>query len=190
MSANTNPASIAALALLALTASIAPAQAQEPVAPTAGAEAKVKVGSPESRIRCLDREARQVVERAVASSPTVARMIIELEKSDLIVGIQLCPLSRTLLGETRIVMATPDVRYVRIRIKSPNASDTLIAVLGHELQHAVELAAARDVRSAEAQADLYRRIGYERHSGGYFETDAALNAGRAVAAEIAHAPLK
>ena len=190
MSANTNPASIAALALLALIASIAPARAEERAVSTGAAEVNVQVGSPESRIRCLDREARQIVERAVASSPTVARMVAELEKSDLIVGIQLCPLPKTLLGETRIVMATPDVRYVRIRIKSPNAGDTLIAVLGHELQHAVELAAARDVRSAEAQADLYRRIGYERHSGGYFETQAALDAGRTVAAEITRAPVK
>jgi hypothetical protein len=190
MSTSTHATSIATTVLLALTAWIAPALAQEPVASTEGAEVKVQVGSRESRIRCLDREARQIVERAVVSSPTVARMVAELEKSDLIVGIQLCPLSRTLLGEARIVMATPDVRYIRIRIKSPNASDTLIAVLGHELQHAVELAAARDVRSAEAQADLYRRIGYERHSGGYFETQAALDAGRAVAAEIGHAPRK
>ncbi len=190
MSANTNPASIATLVLLALTASIAPALAQETVASTEATEIGVQAGSRESRIRCLGREARRVVERAVAGSPTVARLVATLEKSDLIVGVQLCPLPKMLLGETRIVTATPDVRHVRIRIRIPNATDALIAVLGHELQHALELAAARDVRTAEAQADLFRRIGYERHSGGYFETEAALQAGRAVAAEIARAPLK
>jgi hypothetical protein len=43
---------------------------------------------------------------------------------------------------------------------------------------------------AEAQAEFYRRIGYERHSGGFYETDVALNAGRTVAAELGHAPGK
>jgi hypothetical protein len=190
MSTDTNPASIATLVFLALTASITPVLAQERAVSTGAAEVNVQVGSRDSRIRCLDREARRIVERAVAGSPTVARMFADLEKSDLIVGIQLCPLPKPLLGEARIVMATPDVRYVRIRIKIPDSTDALISVLGHELQHALELAAARDVRTAEAQAELFRRIGYERHSGGYFETPAALDASRAVAAEIAHAPVK
>lgn len=190
MSIDTNPASIATLVLLTLTVSIAPGRTQERAASTGTAAVTVQVGSPDSRIRCLDRESRRIVALAVTGSPTVTRMVAELEKSDLIVGIQFCPLAKTLLGEARIVTATPDVRHVRIRIKIPNSTDALISVLGHELQHALELAAAPDVRSADAQADLYRRIGYERHSGGYFETQAALDAGRAVAAEIAHAPVK
>jgi hypothetical protein len=188
MSTKKRPTPIAALVLLALAAPTAPVLAQTPVASTEATVARV--GSPESRIRCLDREARKIVERGVASSPTLARLVAELEKSDLIVGVQLCPLSKTLLGEARIVTATADVRHIRSRIKVPNATDALISVLGHEFQHALELASARDVRTAEAQAFFYRRIGYERHSGGFFETQAALDAGRAVAAEISRAPLK
>ena len=131
-----------------------------------------------------------MVERAVAGSPTVARMVAELEQSDLIVGIQPCPLSKTLQGEARIVTATSDARYVRIRIKIPNVMDELIPVLGHEQQHARELAAAPDVRDAAGREQLYRRIGYEGHSGGFFETNAALEAGRTVAAEIHRASSK
>jgi hypothetical protein len=133
---------------------------------------------------------RKVDSSTVSRRHAMIRVSGTTVRIDLIVGVQLCPLPRTLLGEARIVTATPDVRHVRIRIKIPNATDALISVLGHELQHATALAAARKVRDAEAQARLYRRIGDERHSGGYFETEAALDIGRVVAAEIGHAPLK
>jgi hypothetical protein len=190
MSTKINSASIAALVVLVLTAPAAPVPAQTPVASTGATELKVQVGSPASRGRGLDREARRVLEQAAAASSTVARLVTELERSDLIVGIQLCPLPRKLSGEMRTVTATPEVRHVRIRVNSPNAVPALIAVLGHELRHATELAAAPEVRDTDAQARLFRRIGYERYSGGYFETEAALEVGRMVAAEISRSPVK
>jgi predicted DNA-binding transcriptional regulator YafY len=57
-------------------------------------------------------------------------------------------------------------------------------VLGHELQHAMEIAAAPDVRDTVTLRALYLRIGYERTNGGYYETDAALEVGRQVSAEV------
>jgi hypothetical protein len=61
----------------------------------------------------------------------------------------------------------------------------LVSVLGHELQHAVEIAAAPEVRDLATQRNFYLRTGYETRGGGYFESEAALEAGRRVAAEFA-----
>ena len=47
-----------------------------------------------------------------------------------------------------------------------------IALLGHELRHATEVAAAPDVRDEAALARLIARIGWAK-SRGQFETDAA-----------------
>jgi len=182
------PPAIGTLALALLTSFPAAARAQDPMPRSQRATSAVTAGSAQSRIRGVDRKARRLIEQAVADSPTLARLAAALENSDLIVGIQLCPLPKTLLGDTRIVMATADVRYVRIRIRIPDATFALISVLGHELQHATELAAAPHVRDPDAQGRLYRQIGYEGRSGGFFETDAAREVGRQVAVELGRSP--
>ncbi len=140
-----------------------------------------------SRVRALDRDARWLLETAVACSPTIARSIVALQQTDLIVGVETRRLPRKILGELRFVSATPGARYLRIAIKTPNAARKLMSVLGHELQHALEVAAAPEVQDAGAARSLYRRIGYEEKWGASFETAAALEAGRRVAAEVAAA---
>ena len=74
---------------------------------------------------------------------------------------------------------------MRVRIRIPGARFNLISALGHELQHALEIAAAPDVRDTVTLRTHYLRIGYERMGRGYYETDAALEAGRRVSAELA-----
>jgi hypothetical protein len=144
------------------------------------------VVSSDSRVRCLDREARNLIEAAVVLSPTIARLVTALQSSDLIVGIGTQAFQKkSLKGEARIIAATPGVRHVRITIGIPGAQPALLSVLGHELQHAVEIAAAPDVRDAPTLRAHYLRIGYERANGGYYETDAALEVGRQVSAEVA-----
>jgi hypothetical protein len=165
-------------ALLWLVAAAVPAIAQEePAVP-------VHVLSPASRVRCLDEQARLLVQEAVAVSATVAGQVTALQSTDLIVGIETNPARTKLRGEARLMGATPSVRHVRIRITIPAARRDLIAVLGHELQHALEFAAAPEVRDAATMRAYLLRIGYERVDGGYYETKAAQEAGRRVAAEV------
>ncbi len=143
--------------------------------------------SHDSHVRALDPDARRLLETAVACSPTIARWIVALQQTDLIVGVETHRLPRKILGELRFVSATPGARYLRIAVKTPNTARKLMSVLGHELQHALELAAAPEVQDAVAARSLYRRIGYQEKWGPCFETEAALEAGRRVAAEVAAA---
>lgn len=170
---------VSAAVVLTLAAAPSPVAAQGSTAPPAF------VLSPDSRVRCLDREARSLIEAAIAVSPTIARLLTDLQATDLIVGIGTHVFqTKGLKGEARIIAATPVVRHVRITIGIPGAKSDLISVLGHELQHAMEIAAAPDVRDTVTLRALYLRIGYERTNGGYYETDAALEVGRQVSAEV------
>ena len=174
----TSVVSAAGLLMLAMAAS--GAAAQDRSGPAAF------VLSPDSRVRCLDREARLLMEAAVAASPTVARLVTALQSADLVVGIEAYAFKKkNLKGDARVIAAAPGARHLRIRVGIPGAQTDLIAVLGHELQHAVEIADAPDVRDAVTLRAHYLRIGYEPTGRGYYETDAALEVGRRVSAEVA-----
>lgn len=140
--------------------------------------------SPTSRVRGLDGASRRLLQTGAACSPTIARMLAALEASDLIVGIETRPLE-TMRGQLRVVAASAGVRYVRIRLRVPDSTRELVSVLGHELRHAVEVASTAEVRDNRTLAAHYLRIGYESTRRGFYETDSALETGRAVAKEVA-----
>ena len=76
-------------------------------------------------------------------------------------------------------------RYVLIRIDRWRTTPTeRIALLGHELQHALEVAAAPEVRDAKGLASLYRRIGWEGQPD-RFETTAAQTMGNRIRSQLA-----
>ena len=58
-----------------------------------------------------------------------------------------------------------------------------VALLGHELYHALEIAQEPGVRDTQTLRALYRRIGHE-YGRGQFETEPARTAGRRVQAEL------
>src|SRR5690349_1433881 len=75
-------------------------------------------------------------------------------------------------------------RYVRIQLALRGAPEDAIAVLGHELQHAVEVAEAIDVIDAGGLEKLYRRIGV-RSGPQVYDTIAAQELGKVVRRELA-----
>jgi hypothetical protein len=136
-------------------------------------------------VRGVDPLAREVLRTASARSPTVARLISLLDQSDLIVNVGTGRLPGNVNGQAGMIATTPSVRYVRIVLRIPRSTPALMEVLGHELRHAVEIAAMSSVRDSRSLAAAYRRIGVERARGGYFETDAAVETGKLVAREVA-----
>jgi hypothetical protein len=133
----------------------------------------------------VDVLAREVLQNATLLWPTVARLIAELEQSDLIVSIGTGHLPENVNGQARMIAATPSVRYMRVVLKIPNSAPALMEVLGHELRHAVEIAGMPEVRDELSLAAAYRRPGVAMAREGFFETDAAVETGRLVAREVA-----
>jgi len=106
-----------------------------------------------------------------------------IERSDLIVYIQTGQLG--IPGHTAFLKAAPGARLVRITISDVlDLEDRRLALLGHELQHAVEVAANPAIVSAAAMRQFLREQGFQVSEAVYC-TKAAQDVTWAVSYEIA-----
>ena len=129
-------------------------------APLPGAQDQAPVESPlvpAARVRGVDAKARTLLREGAARSATFRRLLDALEPSDVMVYVETGVLDRP--GRLLFVTATAECRFLRISIRVPGRDADLIAWLGHELRHAVEIAAVREVRDVNGVLGLYRRIG-------------------------------
>lgn len=110
-------------------------------------------------LRPLDPWGTESVERGMARSPSIRKLSAEIHASDLIVYVQ----SRSIMppgvaGMTQLITRTGGYRYVRIAIYRELSPDARAAILGHELQHACELARSTASDSNQVRT-LYEAIG-------------------------------
>jgi hypothetical protein len=149
----------------------------------AGIEASV-LDAPTRHIRTMDATIRKLLKRGVRHSPSFASLMTRLQDSDVYVYVELVDrLPGAIEGRTMMLPAAHTHRYVRIQIALHGSIDDSIAVLGHELQHAVEIANAEDVIDQVGMARLYERIG-SRGGENVYDTMAAQEMGRTVRREL------
>jgi hypothetical protein len=86
------------------------------------------------------------------------------------------------LSHSVTIAGTYRVLQLTVGVTQPDSS---ICVLAHELRHAIEVLEAPDVRTETAVDLLFERIG-TRTNAGVVETQAALDAERAVRRELSH----
>jgi len=167
------------IAPLLLAATLfAPAAPFEPLTENAVLEA------PTRRIRSTDASMRKLLQRGFRESRTFADLIARLQRSDVIVYVEEVPrLPGALEGRMMMLPRVYDHRYVRIQIALRGSPEDSIAVLGHELHHAVEVADALDVHDNAGLARLYQRIGLRRGTHLY-DTAGAQDAGRMIRREL------
>ena len=126
-------------------------------------------------VRALDAVSAETLERALAGSALVRELVSALDRSDVIVHIQTpAAMPAGLSGTTRLVASTLAHRYVRTALDRDRPLTRRAALLGHELQHAWEIAQspARDRQGLRA---LFSAIGWPPGGeAGAFETDAAV----------------
>ncbi len=118
-------------------------------------------------------------------SATVQGLCSAIEQSDVLVYVFVSRRAQTFRGETRLVPTGGTVRLLHVEIDSTLEPDERIAVLGHELQHVLEIAGAPEVIDLHGVRQLFARIG-DRISflTDSYETSAALEAERQVRQEI------
>ncbi len=129
----------------------------------------------------------QLVARGLNGSETFRRLYERLKRSNLIVHLRRGTEARQGSGYNQFITYAGSFRFVRITLNVVKDNDDGVALLGHELQHAVELAEAPAVEDSADYEQLYERIGYESCSSAArrcFETDAAVQAGRDVLREL------
>ena len=134
------------------------------------------------RVRAAE-NAVKVLEDAAKQSPTVRSLIDRLAATDVIVYIEFTPAPQVTLARTKLVTATASVRFLRIGIHRAVLPPDLIPLIGHELQHALEIAQHADVRDEEGIRRLYALIGHQ-HGIDRYETDAARKIERVVREEL------
>jgi hypothetical protein len=141
--------------------------------------------SPFRNVRSTQERTLRMLDAGAERSPTIARLRTTLEQSDLIVYVQIVQdLAPSIDGRMILLNAGHGRRYVRIDIRQSLAPKEMLAIVGHELQHAVEVAGAREVRDDRSLIELYRRIGLKRDARSHFETLAARAAGYQVRSEL------
>jgi hypothetical protein len=137
-------------------------------------------GSTPVRVRTTNTRLGKLIRDGLERSPTFGRLVAGLEGSDLIVYIEVGTCRGGYPSCLVLVGRYGGQRYVRITVPA-NEGDRvlLIAGIGHELQHANEVAAAPDVVDAKSLLAFYARLDLRDGRGDEsVETAAAVRAGR------------
>jgi hypothetical protein len=150
---------------------------------SAAVAGKPSLMAPYARVRGMSARVVAIMDTAAAESETFRGLVNQINHTDGMVyvtegdcasGVRAClPLMMTAMGAHRVL---------RILVDGREADRDLMAAIGHELQHAVEVLSYRSVKSATAMILLYKRICDV--CGRSFETNAAVRAGNAVRDEL------
>lgn len=136
------------------------------------------------RLRPLTDRGAKLLETGRKMSPTIRDMFARVEASDIILHIDLRMDFNVPNAATRLVAATPDFRYVRVNINPRLPPARRLQLLGHELQHVLEIAADPSVRDQDTMRAHFTRIGIRHSVTGTFDTVAAVEVEHIVRKEI------
>jgi hypothetical protein len=144
-------------------------------------------GSGRSRLKLMDRTADELAREGCRGSATfrgLVRRIEELRGFVYVASTVKLPATTEGVLLHRIQLTPDGSRCLWILVKRDRLMVYRVGVLGHELQHAVEVLENPDIRNSDDIERLFRRQrpGNDRQT---FETDAALAAGDRVVSELA-----
>ena len=112
-------------------------------------------------LRIHNERIRDVVRVMLAKSDTFRSMVDRLERSNVFVYLEVgqCPNS-LVMSCAHLLGSAGGYRYVRVAISLKHEWPVMACQIAHEVQHALEIAAAPDVIDERSLAVLYRRIGH------------------------------
>lgn len=138
---------------------------------------------PIHRVRAITDITKGVLSDATLRSPTVRQLIAELDQTDVIVYVESQFDLQRAQGRTTFITANEAGRFLRIVIDAMLDPWRRQEILGHELQHALEIAHDRTVRDESSMKRLFRSIGWQTGEESY-ETGAALDTEKRVHREL------
>lgn len=142
-----------------------------------------------SHVRSTDVAILEMVREGSRRSETFRSLVDALDQTSTIVYVErgVCGFGHYAACLPHTVTVARNVRYLRILIDLSRASET-IPLIAHELQHALEIAWAPDIRTPDNMTALFRRIGRSpscpRGVPDCYETSTALAVGDAVLNEL------
>lgn len=142
------------------------------------------IGGP--RIRPVDRRSANLLLEGLQRSETLRALVDRLDGKDVIVYVEMQPkLKARLAGALTWITGTPKFRYVRISWTPDLSTNAAIATLGHELQHALEIADQPSIVSDSTLEAHYREHGIDMRSHNGWDTLAARDRGDDVRRDLA-----
>ena len=141
------------------------------------------------RLRTTDARLQSLIRDGIRFSKTFQALVAVLDDSDVVVYVEEDRRPRHGIdGRLTFVSAAAGTRYVLVRVAYIADVTQQVAILGHELQHAVEVSLAPDVVDDATLARTYARIGSETRlpalSGRTYDTADAIRAGYRVLHEM------
>ncbi len=142
--------------------------------------------APESRVRVLHPMLVHVLVEGERRSATFRDVRGRLEASDVIVYVEGGRTGHGMDGGLQFVTATSSTRYLRVTMRLDLPAAGLVALLGHELRHALEVAEHAAIRDQDSFRQFYERWGTATHRGDVvtYDTEAAVTTGLRVALEL------
>ena len=141
--------------------------------------------APVPHVRAVSAGAIVLLTEAVSRSAVVNDLLNQLAQTDVYVYVELTSSPDIRLARTKLVAAPPGARFLRIAVNAHVVPWDRVPYLAHELQHALEIAAAPNVRDDNGIRKLYARVGFAAAPDQY-ETAAARDVERRVRLELAH----
>lgn len=152
---------------------------------TTGVDARDRLAD-SPHLRPATPAASSFVSGAAAASPIVRGLLEKLEQGNVVAYVHLVPATPGLAPSTlTFVGRSSSQRFVLLHIGNDVPADRQIALLGHELQHVLELTRAPWVTSQADVQSLLAMIGWRdatRASG--FETGAAVAVEHKIAKQL------
>ena len=140
------------------------------------------------RVRSLSSDMADLVHRTAVRSPTVAAMLKAIEASDVILQIDFRLDPALPRAVTTFVGVRGAVRYVRMVINPLLPPRLRMELLGHELQHVIEIASTPAIRDQASMRVAFSAMGWTDGPNGPYETAAALRVERQVRSELQSSP--
>ena len=144
-------------------------------------------------IRITEPRLRQLFAAGLSSSETFRSLVGRLEESDVVVYLQTdIQRSAGVSGRLTFLSVVAGTRYVLVRLTPLRSPVQQLAMIGHELQHAVEVAERPGIIDSDSMFREYMRFGYENGVSGAgvaVDTKAAMQTGARVRDELRDAPL-
>ena len=140
------------------------------------------------RVRSMSHDMADLVHRTAVRSPTVAAMLKTIEASDVIVQLDFRLDPALPRAVTTFAGVSGAVRYVRMVINPRLPPRLRMELLGHELQHVIEIASNPAIRDQASMRVAYSALGWIEGPNGSYETAAALLVERQVRSELRSSP--
>jgi hypothetical protein len=154
------------------------------VVPLAGAQTEPSISPESARVRASDAKLSALIAEAGRRSPTFRTLVASIEATDGIVFVEAGGCRRGVAAcLTWHVTLAGAHRLLFVRVDSDKSDVDLIASVGHELQHALEVLAEPSLRST-SEIHLFYTGGWGRDLLRAVETPAARTVGDTVFREV------